>query len=356
MFGKKRPIFTKINDDIILIHQELMRSMNFNTCNSFILKLNESDYAIIDPGCSKKKLNKTLIQNNIDFSSIKYLYLTHGHSDHVNLVDYVKEKNPKIKTFIHPLELPYVESAKEYCEMLFPMRLMQGKEKFSEFINSIKYYTMPNSNLTLHPSFKMVFDTWNLKDRTVDNKFKDGDILPGGVQVIHAPGHTSGMCMFYREKDKVLFSSDIHLSKAGATVNGDTGSIQDLKESINKVIKLVEDGSVKIILPSHGNNAVSDNLKERVQEFYASITRKENALLEILQNRGNITLEEISEETFKKYIQRFKNFMNLDIYKDTIIIAEASELMGNLNVLRELELQNKVKKTIDENFTRWSLN
>lgn len=356
MVPKKHSVFSQINDNIILIYQDSMASMNFNTCNSYLIKINDNKYAIIDPGCSIRKLNRTLTQKDIDFSDLQYIFLTHGHSDHVNLVDYIQEKNPKIVTFIHSLEKTYVENAKKYYEMLFPLKLIQKKEKFSDFFTAIKYYTTPNSNLTLNPSFKMIFDTWNIKDRRVDKTFKNGDVLPGNLEVIHTPGHTSGMCMFYRKRDKVLFSSDIHLSPAGATVTGHTGSVQEFKDSINNTIKMIDDGAVKILLTGHGKNPIVDNLRERLQEFYNTITRKEQQLLDILKKKERMTLEEITDESYKKYIKRFKKYGDLKIFQDTIVIAEASELIGNLNFLRELERLNKVKKIVLADKICWKLN
>ena len=76
MFAKKRLPFTKINDELILIHQESMASMNFNTCNSYIAKLNDKDYAIIDPGSMAKKLNKTLTENNIHHGGFSHFRIT----------------------------------------------------------------------------------------------------------------------------------------------------------------------------------------------------------------------------------------------------------------------------------------
>ena len=56
MFGttSKRQIFTRVNEDIILIHQDSMStSSNFNSCNCYLVKINENDYVVIDPGCSR---------------------------------------------------------------------------------------------------------------------------------------------------------------------------------------------------------------------------------------------------------------------------------------------------------------
>lgn len=363
MFGttSKRQMFTKVNDDIILIHQDSMSSSsNFNSCNCYLIKLKENEYVVIDPGCSRSKLNKTLRKNGIEYSDLKYILITHGHSDHVVMLDYIQEKNNQIEAFIHDLDKKLAEDPKTYINTLFDIDYMEERGKYQYFIDAINHYTSPKSNVQVRDSFKMVFDTWDLKKRKVDHTFKNGDVLPGNLKVIHAPGHTPGMCLFYNEQDKILFSADIHLSSVGANFNGTTASLLDFKNSINTIIKMVDDGSVKIILSGHGKNPITEDLKERLKNFYDSIVDKENQVLALLDDKEGMTVEDITEESFKIYLKRFDKFMDTDhmqeYFTESIIIAEASETISNLNVLKELERLNKVKKFSSETGEFWALN
>ncbi len=334
--------WSRINEDIILIHQDSMDSMNFNSCNSYLIKIEDNNYAIIDPGCSRKKFNKTLKDNHINISQIKYFYLTHGHSDHVVLLDYLREKNENVEGFIHLADKEYVENPFKYYKMLFDLTLLKRKTNYEDFLTAINFYAGLNTNVLVKPGFKMIFDIWNIKPRKVEHVFKDGDKLVGDLEVIHAPGHTPGMCFFYREKDKILFSSDIHLSTVGASVSGAAGNFHDLKQSIEKAIKMVQDKKVKIVLSGHGKNPISVNLKERLVKFYDSINQKEEQILNLLNEKKEMTLDEITEETFKIYIKRFKKYLDNESVKDTIVIAEISEMMHDLNILKELNRMEKV--------------
>lgn len=350
----KKDIFTKINEDIILIHQDSMETMNFNSCNSYLVKINNNDYAIIDPGCSKKKLNTTLRQNEILISDIKYSLLSHAHSDHMNLLDYIQKKNENIEVFIHKADKKYVENAKEYYNMLFNFEIISKNQKYHEFIKAVKYYTNPNSTIQVNPSFKMIFDIWNVKNRKVDHAYKDRDKLPGDLEVIHAPGHTPGMSFFFKEKDKILFSSDIHLSSIGPNFSGNQTNILDFKNSIKKVIKMVNDELINIILSGHGRNPIKENLKKRLLTFYEKIIFKEEELINILQNNPPMNIGQITDYTFKNYVKRFQKYLvNNKSLLDTLVIAEASELMSNLNILKELEREKKVKKILKENEYFW---
>ena len=352
---RKQQIYTQITKDIILIYQDSMESLNFNSCNSYLIKINNNDYVIIDPGCSKRKLNITLKENNINYSNLKQVFLTHGHSDHIALLDFLRKKNNNIEISIHELDRRYVENSIKYYNMLFDLALFEKKKEFSEFIQAINYYCIPNSNDQIKNSFKIVFDIWNVKNRKIDYTFKDGDVLPGNLKVIHAPGHTPGMCIFFREKDKILFSSDIHLSKLGASVSGNAGNIYMFKNSINEIIKMVEKRTVKMILSGHGKNPISNNLKEQLLKFYNTLIVKENQLITLLQDYGLMNLEEITNLTFKIYIKRFEKYLTNRDFKDSIIIAKASDMMTNLNILNELERKGKIKKVNRKNVDCWML-
>ena len=345
--------YSVIKEDILLIHQDSMETMNFNSCNSYLIKLDEKDYAIIDPGCSRRKFNTTLKSNNINYQNIKYIYITHGHSDHIALLDLLYKKNPNIEILIHEQDKKYVEHSNEYFQMLFNIPLMEKETKFKDFIDAINYYTTPNSNQVIKNSFKLIFDVWNVKNRKVNDTFKDGDVLSGDLKVIHAPGHTPGMCMLFRERDNILFSSDIHLSKIEAYVSGNAGNIYQFKESINAVITMVEEGIVKMILSGHGKNPITTDLKRRLLTFLETLTYKENQLIEILQAHGSMNLKDITKETFKLYLERFKKYLTNPDFMETIVIAEASEMMTNLNSLKELERLKKVKQISINNHNSW---
>ncbi len=353
--GTRQQACTQINDDIILIHQDSMSSMNFNSCNCYLIRVSDENYAIIDPGCSKRKFNATLKQNNINFSNLKYIYITHGHSDHVALMDYLLSKNNAIESFIHHLDKKNVENASEYYKTLFNFSLIERDQKYVDFLNTINFYTGIKTNPQISESFKMVFDIWNVKDRKIDHSFNHGEMLPGDLKVIHAPGHTPGMCIFFRSQDKILFSSDIYLSSIGPNFSGANTNIYDLKTSINTIIKMVEDNSVNIILSGHGRNPINEKLNEKLNNFYEKIAIKEKQVLDLLERFDKMTLDQLTAETFKTYIKRFEKFQIKDAFQDTIVIAEASEMTSNLNILTELERLKKVKRISSENENSWAI-
>ena len=130
---RKQQTYFQVTKDIILIHQDSMESLNFNSCNSYLIKIDNDEYVIIDPGCSKRKLNITLKENNINYSNIKHAFLTHGHSDHIALLDLLRKKNNNIEISIHELDRSYVENSKKYYNMLFDLALFEKKKAINLF-------------------------------------------------------------------------------------------------------------------------------------------------------------------------------------------------------------------------------
>lgn len=170
------------------------------------------------------------------------------------------------------------------------------------------------------------------------------------------PGHSPGMCFFLDETNKLLFSSDIHLSSLGANISGNLANVSDLKDSIIFAKELVKKKDIHMILSGHGTNPITDNLIIRLKQFYSSILSKENQILTLLKKNQKLTLAQITNITFKKNKERFDKYLvNQPFFKDSIIIAEASDLLSNRNLLTELERLNKIKSVEQDSELWWIL-
>lgn len=74
---------------------------------------------------------------------------------------------------------------------------------------------------------------------------------PFKFTVIKNPGHTSDSISFYFEEEKLLFSGDFIFYEAIGRCDLPTGSISEMKESINKIKKYPPDIT---IYPGHGDS------------------------------------------------------------------------------------------------------
>jgi glyoxylase-like metal-dependent hydrolase (beta-lactamase superfamily II) len=101
--------------------------------------------------------------------------LTHCHPDHQGSADYV------CRRFRVPLACPELD-----------VPAMEGRTR------------MQPENRVL----RLGEWAWSGPRRQVERVLRDGDEV-AGFRVVHAPGHTAGHCLFFRESDRVLIAGDV---------------------------------------------------------------------------------------------------------------------------------------------------
>ena len=167
---------------------------------------------VIDPGYEGKRLLDIANKNNYIIDKI---ILTHGHFDHIGAINEIR-KNIDVEVYA------YIDSEKYLTNSYYNLSRFLGGEEV--IINDVKY-------------------------------FRDGDIISlddgFSVKVIHTPGHTEDSCVFYSEKDKVLFSGDTLFNNGIGNTSFPGGNYDTLISSIkNRILTL--DDEVKVY-PGHGD-------------------------------------------------------------------------------------------------------
>jgi glyoxylase-like metal-dependent hydrolase (beta-lactamase superfamily II) len=96
---------------------------------------------------------------------------------------------------------------------------------------------------------------------------EDEDLIDteiGLLRVIWTPGHTRGSICLYHEMKKILFSGDTVFPNGNfGRYDGDTGSIHDIIESLEKLTGL----DIDIMLPGHGM-PVLENASDHIKLSY----------------------------------------------------------------------------------------
>ena len=178
-----------------------------------ILDEQSKEIMCIDPAEDAKKIANMI--TDILKGNLKYIYLTHCHSDHIGGVSELKKlcgENSKI--LIH--------------------------REDSKGLND------KNINLSGIIDIKEI-------ELEADSRVDDNDIIHLGnleFRVIHTPGHTKGSTSLYCEKEKCLFSGDTIFSGTWGRTDLPTSNREDIMNSITKKLLILPDET--IVYPGHG--------------------------------------------------------------------------------------------------------
>ena len=171
--------------------------------------------AVIDPGADiTAALQKALADNGW---SLRAIFLTHGHFDHVVGVPSLRTAFPDVPVYLHPGDAEKSDGVATDTKSLGPVTL-----------------------------------------------WRDGDVVPLGdlkVEVLHTPGHTAGsVCLRCRD---VLFTGDTLFAGEVGRTDLPTGSFPELLSSLKRLAELEGDYQV---LPGH--EGVSTLERERQGNLY----------------------------------------------------------------------------------------
>ncbi len=213
--------------------------LGFTWC--FLIK-GKKGYTIFDTGPPGKGgiLFSFLKKENIPYSNINYIILSHSHYDHTGNVWIIKEKTGA-KVIGHKKELKYFTSGKTYIpeKKMLPNYLMKFFNNFTEM-----------NFRPFHPDIIMDVESVEMKEYGIEGK------------IVETPGHTRGSISLVMGDFALVgdLCMNILWSRRGIPLFIDNTS--QLMESWEKLIKM----GVKIIYPAHGNSFPIEVLEKLLKE------------------------------------------------------------------------------------------
>ena len=180
-----------------------------------IFEEKSKEIIVIDPAGNVDEIENLI--KNVFKGSLKYIYLTHCHGDHIGGVSELKRRCGG-KILIHRIDAEGLNN---------------------ENINLAQYIGIPKIELE------------------VDSRVNDNDLIHLGeleFRVIHTPGHTAGSTSLYCEKEKCLFSGDTMFRGTWGRTDLPTSNREDIMKSIEEKIMVLPDET--IIYPGHGMMAM----------------------------------------------------------------------------------------------------
>ena len=182
---------------------------------------------VIDPGGEIQKIVEML---DIIEAKLKYIILTHCHTDHTNGVRRLRElKGGKI--LISRDDAPGLERPE---------------------INMCEYINADNPNIE------------------ADSRLDDLDKIHLGeleFTILLTPGHTKGGISIYCEEQRLVFTGDTLFSGAWGRTDLPTGNFEEIMESINKKLMILPDET--IVYPGHGKTTMIQDEKDIYIELKA---------------------------------------------------------------------------------------
>lgn len=172
---------------------------------------NNFEAFLIDPGDSYKKINHFLKDNEL---ILKGIFLTHGHIDHIGATHSFLVDNPNLPVYIHEEDAIFLSSPEMNLSSSFGLE---------------RYILKPNVLIKLK----------NNEEIAIANTT---------VKCCHFPGHTPGSCMYFLEKESVIFSGDVLFSKSIGRFDLPYGNRVDTINSLRKIKEIEKD---YIIYPGH---------------------------------------------------------------------------------------------------------
>lgn len=228
-------------------------------CHSVVIE--DKIRAVIDASSIKEKLLAFKNEN-----SVEYIINTHAHEDHL-VFNFLFEGS---KFCAHREDAPHFANLHSLIDCYGEMSDAEH-QKWYRFISEECFF----------------------RPRLVDLFLEDGMALNFGktmMEVIHAPGHTRGHCVFYFPAEKILFLGDYDLTRAGPYYGDRTSSIEDTLESLERL----KGYEAEIYLTAHGKGIYHGD-KAMIDRYSNIIHLREERLKEFLK-KGPKTFYEIVQE------------------------------------------------------------
>lgn len=220
----------------------------------------DDELVVVDPGMpsDRRRLFRKIHGLGRSPKEVTAILLTHFHVDHAGCAAALKDISGAT-VYAHREDVPYLEGSKSMPSVY--RAGVQGRALMLLPGTVEKYSRVPPVE--------------------VDVGFEHGDILQvlGGLEVIHAPGHTPGSsCFFWRDRG-VLFTGDAIQNLYFFLTLPEPGFCWDLEmagRTAGSVVDALEDEEISLACTGHGPVA-SEAVREKLYRFREGLRRKGKA-------------------------------------------------------------------------------
>lgn len=231
-------------------------------------------------------LTAALRSHGLEPRSLRRIVLTHHHLDHIGLARRLHDTSGA-PVFVHAADW---EAVTRY-EAWHTRFVAQMRERLAAW-GAPAADIEEASTLFLHGGLK-------LAQSVHAERLADGQRLPmgaGELEVIHVPGHSMGsVCLRF---GRHLFSGDHVLPDVSPNIGGGDFTTPDLLRRYLASLERVRQFQTDDLRVYPGHGAPFADLAGRVRELWEHHREREQAILELLQDRGPMTVYELAVRLF----------------------------------------------------------
>ncbi|MCR4399477.1 MAG: MBL fold metallo-hydrolase [Syntrophomonadaceae bacterium] len=217
--------------------------------------------AVVDTGAGVRSFAA------LDTATVEMVLYTHYHPDHTH----GHEQFAQARSFIHPLDLPAMESVEAY-------HYFNGAHLWQELMGVPRHELAERVRRERpDPDFPDV----SPRVKPIDGTLQEGEVIDFGTTsatVMHTPGHTPGHCVYFFEREGLLFSGDIDLIDFGPWYGSYLSNLDDFIASIRRIREL----RPRILVSCH-RRLLTEGIEEACDAFLSKICQREERLLAALQ-------------------------------------------------------------------------
>lgn len=183
--------------------------------------------ALVDPGWRIDTLVAFIRDNNLD---LKYILITHGHSDHYYYVPQLRKQFPKVRWGVSKEDFEKIILCPDWPEKAYGREWMEDTRKNA----SESVYLDFETKSVGEPDFFV----------EGGQTYKLGSVK---IKTIHTPGHSPGGICYYA--GNVLFSGDMLFYRSVGNLDYLTSNTDAFIKSVRNLYRLFPDST--IVYPGH---------------------------------------------------------------------------------------------------------
>lgn len=296
----------------------------------------------IEPGI--KRIKNALSTYHIDPLSVKYIILTHSHSDHVLQLYGLTRLCQNAKVICHERDAFYIQHPTRMEKSWQRALKLLGKSQMSRLmyrILSTPGYVLFYRSINLYPRIDYVVNSYinqngfNLMEYP---KIQAGNKI---FRFIPTPGHSAGHMCVYDQTDKILFLGDF--VPFTPWINPLSEALDDMISALKNFLKISDD-QVEYTVSAHGDIRRENweimswkEAKQRYQFFLNTIYESLERIPKLIGKKA-LSTENIAQlliPQYKRYLWVMRVFFIPPAITWILAYCQKLEKQGQIKCIKE---------------------